>query len=177
LNLGHLDFDIVSNFVLRISYFSYRDTNFPSTSVEDSLQISPFMQNKANFPKSQMNVTNLLTTNYEQLTMNYVQKNKANTKPNKANTKPIQTQSNPISPAHKTTYDIRHTQYEINSWLNFTQCPLRLKNQPKAHIPNAKMMTFFISRLSLCPFCHSERSDAQHRAVEESIQTTVAKRP
>ena len=26
LNLGHLDFDIVSNFELRISYFSYRDT-------------------------------------------------------------------------------------------------------------------------------------------------------
>jgi len=47
------------------------------------------MRNKANFRKSQMNVTNLLTTNYEQLTMNYVQKNKPNSKPIKANSKPI----------------------------------------------------------------------------------------
>jgi len=45
----------------------------------------PFLTNKANFRKSQMNVTNLLTTNYEQLTMNYVQKNKPNTNPIKAN--------------------------------------------------------------------------------------------
>jgi len=80
---------------------------------------SPFMQNKANFLDAQMNVSTVLTMNYEQLTMNYVQKNKANllnaqmnvnkvlTKDyenisnwaiyeNKANSNPIQTQSNPI---------------------------------------------------------------------------------
>jgi len=56
-----------------------------STFVEDSLQIALFMQNKANLPDAQMNVTNLLTTNYEQLTMNYVQKNKPNTNPIKPN--------------------------------------------------------------------------------------------
>ena len=89
MNLGNLDFDIVSNFVLLISYFSYRDTNFSSTFVESALQIAHFMQNKPNLRKAQMNVTNLLTTNYEQLTMNYVQKNKPKTNP-------IQSQSNPI---------------------------------------------------------------------------------
>ena len=70
LNLGHLYFDIVSTvrcpvevLELRISYFSYRDTlhasrdtSLPSTSVENPLQISSFMQNKANFQKSQVNV-------------------------------------------------------------------------------------------------------------------------
>jgi len=49
-----------------------------------------FMQNKANFPDAQMNVSPVVTREY---------KNKSNWKlgENKANTKPIQTQSNPIS--------------------------------------------------------------------------------
>ncbi len=37
----------------------------PSTSVEDSLQISSFMQNKPNFRKSQMNVKSYNTKDYE----------------------------------------------------------------------------------------------------------------
>jgi len=37
-----------------------------------------FMQNKANFRKSQMNLSSAITTNYEQLTMNYANKNKPN---------------------------------------------------------------------------------------------------
>ena len=37
----------------------------PSTLVERPLQIAPFMQNKANFRKSQMNVTAVLTKDYE----------------------------------------------------------------------------------------------------------------
>ncbi len=40
LNLGHLDFDIVSNFVLRISYFASQGI---STLVESALQIQPFL--------------------------------------------------------------------------------------------------------------------------------------
>jgi len=39
------------------------------------------MQNKANFRKSQMNVSPVKTMNYEQLTMNYANKNKPNSKP------------------------------------------------------------------------------------------------
>jgi len=47
------------------------------------------MQNKANFRKSQMNVTNLLTVNYEKKTLGERRKNKANTKPIQSQTKPI----------------------------------------------------------------------------------------
>jgi len=67
-----------------------------STLVENPLQIDPFLTNKANFPKSQMNVSPVLTKNYEQLTMNNELKNKPNSNPiqtqYKANTNPIQTQ-------------------------------------------------------------------------------------
>jgi len=80
-----------------------------STLVERTLQIAPFLTNKANFRKSQMNVTCFLTMNYEQRTMNYEIKNKPNSKPiqtqykpntnpNKPNTKPIQTQFIPAKP-------------------------------------------------------------------------------
>ena len=45
LNLGHLDFDIVSNFELRISDFASLGI---FTTVESALQIRPFMQNEPN---------------------------------------------------------------------------------------------------------------------------------
>ena len=44
-----------------------------------------FMQNKANFQKSQMNVTNYITANYENMTLGGHGKNKPNSKPNKPN--------------------------------------------------------------------------------------------
>ncbi len=56
-----------------------------STYVEDSLQIRPFMQNKANFRKSQMNVTNELTRDYEKRTLGERGKNDPNTNPNEPN--------------------------------------------------------------------------------------------
>ena len=89
------------------------------------------MQNKANFLDDQMNVTKVLTKEYENKTLGGSGKNKANSKPNKANllnaqmnvttfltkeyenisncslaenkpnTNPIQTQTNPISKAKK----------------------------------------------------------------------------
>jgi len=43
------------------------------------------MQNKANFRKSQMNVTKVLTMEYKNKTLSRSGKNKANSKPNKAN--------------------------------------------------------------------------------------------
>ena len=59
-----------------------------STFVVRALQIRPFMQNKANFPDSQMNVNKVLTKDYENETLSGSGKNKANTNPNKANTNP-----------------------------------------------------------------------------------------
>jgi len=90
LNLGHLDFDIVSDFVLRISYFSYRDTNFCPLHLSRTLYKSAlFMQNEPNFQKSQMNVSIFSQKAYE---------NKSNWTlgENEPNTNPIRTQTNPI---------------------------------------------------------------------------------
>jgi len=81
-----------------------------STSVECSLQIHTFLTNKANFQKSQMNVTNLLARDYEQMGTWSRGKNKANSKPiqsqYKANSNPIypveasgEAGTNPISKA------------------------------------------------------------------------------
>jgi len=71
-----------------------------------ALQIHPFLTNKANFRKSQINVNNVLSKDYEQMDTWSSGKNKANSKPIqtqfKANTKPKQSQykpdSNPIYP-------------------------------------------------------------------------------
>jgi len=67
-----------------------------STLVECALQIHPFLTNKANLQKSQMNVTKVLTKNYAKMDTWSRGKNKANSKPiqsqNKANSNPIQTQ-------------------------------------------------------------------------------------
>jgi len=101
------------------------------TYVVRALQISLFMQNKANFVKAQMNVNKAITRDYENRTLSGSGKNKANSKPikanllnaqmnvnkvltkdyenksnwaiceNKPNIKPKQTQTNPISKAKK----------------------------------------------------------------------------
>ena len=56
-----------------------------STTVEDSLQIHLFMQNEPKFRKSQMNVTNLLTREYEKRTLGQLGK----TNPKRTQSKPI----------------------------------------------------------------------------------------
>ncbi|GAH65250.1 unnamed protein product [marine sediment metagenome] len=43
------------------------------------------MQNKANFPKAQMNLTSLITVDYERNDIFAVPENKANSNPNKPN--------------------------------------------------------------------------------------------
>ncbi len=56
------------NNVPRDMRYAIRNTQYehlPSTFVENPLQIGPFMQNKPNFPKSQMNVNTYNTKNYE----------------------------------------------------------------------------------------------------------------
>jgi hypothetical protein len=66
------------------------------TDVMSAIQIRPFLTNKANFRKSQMNVTAFITRNYEQMDTWSNGKNKPKTNPiqsqYKANTNPIQSQ-------------------------------------------------------------------------------------
>ena len=120
----------------------------PSTTVERPLQINSFMQNKANFPDAQMNVTKVLTKEYEKWTLGGCGKNKANSKPikanfqkvrmnvnfystkdyenipnltlfeNKPNTKPIQTQTKP----KQTQYKPKQTQFQFSTMLNCVIC-------------------------------------------------------
>ncbi len=84
-----------------------------STTIESSLQINLFMQNKANFQKVKLNVNKVITKDYDQMDTWSIRKTKpiqsqlkpikANSKPIKANKmpkqtqfKPNQTQTNPI---------------------------------------------------------------------------------
>jgi hypothetical protein len=108
LNFGNLDFDIVSNFVLRISYFAGLGI---FTTVVSALQIRPFLTNKANFRKSQMNVSKVLTKAYDVMDTWSIGKNKPNSNP-------IQSQSNPIK-ANKmpkqTQYKAKQSQYNAHA--------------------------------------------------------------
>jgi len=96
-----------------------RNTQYEIRSTKDYVRnYKQNMQNKANFQKSQMNVSNGLTMNYEQMDTWSGGKNKPNSKPIqtqfKANSNPIQTQykpnSNPISSPQTAIF----TQFIIN---------------------------------------------------------------
>ena len=83
---------------LRASYLpAYKAV---STNVENPLQIGPFLQNKPNFRKSQMNVSDYITREYANWTLGEHGINK-----------PKQTQFKPDSPSaiHNTQYAIRNT--------------------------------------------------------------------
>jgi len=58
---------------------------FSSTNVEDSLQISLFLQNKPNFQKSQMNVNPYNTRDYENIANWTLGQSKPNSTPIKPN--------------------------------------------------------------------------------------------
>jgi len=83
-------------------------TNYP---LKRSTILNLFMQNKAKFRKSQMNVNNVLTRDYEKKTLGErgktkpIKANQSQLKPikcqNKPNSKPIQSRSTPISKAKK----------------------------------------------------------------------------
>jgi len=88
---------------IRFTLYASRFTKLPSTSVENPLQIDPFMQNKPNLLNAQMNVTSIITKDYENVRLCRRGENKPNTNPikpnqsqNKPNMNPKQTQSNPI---------------------------------------------------------------------------------
>jgi hypothetical protein len=86
-----------------------------STFVESALQIHPFLQNKPNFKKSQMNVNKVLTRDYEKRTLGERGKtnpkqtqNKAKTNPNKANFHP----KNQLPPPKQTQTNPKQTQFQ-----------------------------------------------------------------
>ena len=66
-----------------------------------------FMQNEPNFPESQMNVSELLTKNYENKTLGERGKNEPKTNPIKANSKPISPETKPI----RTQYEPKQSQF------------------------------------------------------------------
>jgi ABC-type lipoprotein release transport system permease subunit len=77
------------------------------TDVMKTLQNKLFMQNKANFQKVKLNVTEVLTTDYDQMDTWSIGKTKpikANSKPIKANSNPIQSQSKPIQSQFKAKF-------------------------------------------------------------------------
>jgi len=76
---------LVSTYVHNRHLYNCRET---FTDVMSALQIRLFMQNKANFRKSQMNVNKVLTTDYVQMDTWSIRKNKAKTNPKQTQTKP-----------------------------------------------------------------------------------------
>ncbi len=73
--------------LVHFRHFSSLFTNLPFTTVEKALQIDPFLTNKANFRKSQMNVTSFITKHYENKRDWTLGENKPNSKPIKPNFK------------------------------------------------------------------------------------------
>ncbi len=71
-------------------------TKLPSTFVENPLQISPFLTNKANFGKAQMNVNIYYIKEYQNFIPLAGQKNKPNSNPNKPNLQNTQMSVNSI---------------------------------------------------------------------------------
>jgi hypothetical protein len=72
-----------------------------STDAERSLQIHPFLTNKPNFRKSQINVSDSITRNYENKTLGQLGK-----------TNPIQTQFKPNSKPIQSQYKAKQTQIQ-----------------------------------------------------------------
>ncbi len=91
---------------LLAKYYSLTTINYlrPSTSVENALQISAFMTNKANFPKAEIDGNSVFTKDYGYLWLYKSLKNKPNSNPIKANTKPIQNKSKPIQRQYKANF-------------------------------------------------------------------------
>ncbi len=82
-------------------HFSSLFTKFPSTLVENPLQISSFMQNKPNFQKSQMNLSIFSAKDYENKHDWTIGQSKPNSNPIKANLSQFQCQTKPNKPKTK----------------------------------------------------------------------------
>ena len=96
------------------SYANRRNTpnsaatpNKPPIQPNLSTNYDLIMQNKANFPNTQMNANILLTKDYENKTLGGSGKNKANTKPTCRGVAPGEAGSNPISHQRTTNPELR----------------------------------------------------------------------
>ena len=92
----------VNSWVINTQYaiLNTRD-EIASTTVEGSLQIRLFMQNKPNFRKSQMNVSDYMTREYENMDTWWSGKNKPNSNPIQSQFKPNQSQNKPNTKPNK----------------------------------------------------------------------------
>jgi hypothetical protein len=83
-----LNFDFPSHlppmFLLADTYVPYKSRGL-SITIEKSLQIALFMQNKPNFQNGRMNVSANITKHYENISNSTLGENKPNSKPNKPN--------------------------------------------------------------------------------------------
>ena len=79
-------------YFIRPGGFSSLFTKVCSTTVENSLQISPFMQNKPNVKYAKININSYMTSKYEKMDNWLFRQNKANSNPIKAKTNTIQSQ-------------------------------------------------------------------------------------
>ncbi len=143
MNLGHLDFDIVSDFDIRISDFA----SLCPLHLSRVLYKSPlFMQNKANFLDALMNVTSFITTYYENKWQRRVRKNKPNSNP-------IRTQSNPISEKPKMNVNkVLRGDYENKS--HFAAIAKQTQSNP---ISNLTLLKWVITTVKCfhSEICHS----------------------
>ena len=102
----------------------------------------PFLTNKANFRKSQMNVSDLLIREYEQMDTWSSGKNKANTNPiqtqYKANTKPKQTQNKPKQSQFLSAISVAGWSRKNPIWWGFTENLFSPKNEPSGPILRLK---------------------------------------
>jgi len=78
-------------------HFSSLFTHFRSTTVENSLQITPFYAKQSQFPKTMINVNSYMKREYENSGTCWTGK----TKPIQSQFKPKQTQFNPIQSQNK----------------------------------------------------------------------------
>ncbi|MHC4259282.1 MAG: hypothetical protein ACYSTF_02540 [Planctomycetota bacterium] len=74
------------------------------TDVMSALQIAPICTNKPNFRKSQMNVSDYITTDYDKMDTWSIRKNKPNSKPIQTQFKPNQSQNKPNTNPKQTQF-------------------------------------------------------------------------
>ena len=87
------------------SLYSCKET---FTDVMSALQIGPFLTNKPNFRKSQMNVNKVLTRDYDKMDTWRSGKNKPNSNPIQSQFKPNQSQNKPNTKPNKPNFKGAH---------------------------------------------------------------------
>ncbi len=103
-------FSSLLNNVNRVSGIEYQVSNYELRILTYEI-INLFLQNEPNFRKSQVNVSDLLTMEYEQMDTWSIRKNEPKTNPNEPNSKPISANEMP----KRTQYKPKQTQF-ITAW-------------------------------------------------------------